>query len=276
MTAVAIVGAGPGLGQATARRFGREGFSIALISPPRSAKRRPAGHGSSAGHGITARGCAADMRGPRPPSGSSAAGRRRSRTGRGAAVQPDPRRDFLRGVLETTVATIWLPQRRFSILGHRGDFSSSAGRHRELGRGTVLLVRLPAAPPEQQALRARRPPSPGSRPTVQCFTTRSQAGHSRWATLPSSPERSKEAEIRSMRRTPWPRGYWTMHRQRDRSRHRRRRSLLTVCAASRANVRLPRRSAAAVTGLAPRRRRAGLDPRAGRCRASLGAKSFQR
>jgi NAD(P)-dependent dehydrogenase (short-subunit alcohol dehydrogenase family) len=30
MTTIAIIGAGPGLGQATARRFGAEGFSVAL------------------------------------------------------------------------------------------------------------------------------------------------------------------------------------------------------------------------------------------------------
>lgn len=32
MTTVAIIGAGPGLGLATARRFGREGHDIALIA----------------------------------------------------------------------------------------------------------------------------------------------------------------------------------------------------------------------------------------------------
>ncbi|MFF2087879.1 SDR family NAD(P)-dependent oxidoreductase [Nocardia sp. NPDC058176] len=32
MTTIAIIGAGPGLGLATARRFGREWFSVALIS----------------------------------------------------------------------------------------------------------------------------------------------------------------------------------------------------------------------------------------------------
>ncbi|MFI9408550.1 hypothetical protein [Nocardia gamkensis] len=30
MTSIAIIGAGPGLGAATARRFGREAFSVAL------------------------------------------------------------------------------------------------------------------------------------------------------------------------------------------------------------------------------------------------------
>ena len=35
MTTVAIVGAGPGLGAATARRFGSEGFEVALVSRSR-------------------------------------------------------------------------------------------------------------------------------------------------------------------------------------------------------------------------------------------------
>ncbi|WP_024794811.1 SDR family NAD(P)-dependent oxidoreductase [Tomitella biformata] len=35
MTTVAVIGAGAGLGLATARRFGREGFSVALISRTR-------------------------------------------------------------------------------------------------------------------------------------------------------------------------------------------------------------------------------------------------
>ncbi|MGO4427734.1 SDR family NAD(P)-dependent oxidoreductase, partial [Streptomyces sp. MCAF7] len=32
MSTIAIIGAGPGLGAAVARRFGREGYGIALIS----------------------------------------------------------------------------------------------------------------------------------------------------------------------------------------------------------------------------------------------------
>ncbi len=32
MPTIAIIGAGPGLGAATARRFGREGFGTALIA----------------------------------------------------------------------------------------------------------------------------------------------------------------------------------------------------------------------------------------------------
>lgn len=35
MSTIAIVGAGPGLGAATARRFGRQGFDVALIARDR-------------------------------------------------------------------------------------------------------------------------------------------------------------------------------------------------------------------------------------------------
>ncbi len=35
MTTIAIVGAGPGLGAATARRFASEGFEVALVSRSR-------------------------------------------------------------------------------------------------------------------------------------------------------------------------------------------------------------------------------------------------
>jgi NAD(P)-dependent dehydrogenase (short-subunit alcohol dehydrogenase family) len=33
MTTIAIIGAGPGLGAAVARRFGAEGFDVALVVP---------------------------------------------------------------------------------------------------------------------------------------------------------------------------------------------------------------------------------------------------
>ncbi len=40
MTTIAIIGAGPGLGVAVARRFGREGFDVALITST-TERRRP-------------------------------------------------------------------------------------------------------------------------------------------------------------------------------------------------------------------------------------------
>ena len=57
---MAIVGAGSGLGAAVARRFGSEGFSVALIA--RSQGRVDALAAELAEDGITARGFSADVR----------------------------------------------------------------------------------------------------------------------------------------------------------------------------------------------------------------------
>ena len=59
MPTIAIVGAGPGLGLAIARRFGREGFRVALVS--RAQSRLDALAGSLAAGGIEAAGFAADV-----------------------------------------------------------------------------------------------------------------------------------------------------------------------------------------------------------------------
>src|SRR6478609_6139223 len=56
---IAIIGAGPGLGAAVARRFGREGFSIALIS--RNQSKLDAMAADLKAGGLTARGYAADV-----------------------------------------------------------------------------------------------------------------------------------------------------------------------------------------------------------------------
>jgi short-subunit dehydrogenase len=60
MTTIAIIGAGPGLGQATARRFGTEGFSVALIS--RTQTNVDGLVAELEAEGITARGYAANAR----------------------------------------------------------------------------------------------------------------------------------------------------------------------------------------------------------------------
>ncbi|MEV8208309.1 SDR family NAD(P)-dependent oxidoreductase, partial [Streptomyces sp. NPDC079189] len=62
MTTMAIIGAGPGLGAATARRFGREGFEAALIS--RDQGRADALAAGLTPEGVTGSGIAADERDP--------------------------------------------------------------------------------------------------------------------------------------------------------------------------------------------------------------------
>ena len=62
MTTIAIIGAGRGLGAAVARRFGGEGFDVALIS--RSQDNVDALAADLSDDGITARGYAANVRDP--------------------------------------------------------------------------------------------------------------------------------------------------------------------------------------------------------------------
>src|SRR5215207_7748587 len=62
MTTLAIVGAGPGLGAAVARRFGAEGFAVAVLS--RRQDRVDALAADLTRAGVTARGYAADVRDP--------------------------------------------------------------------------------------------------------------------------------------------------------------------------------------------------------------------
>ncbi|MDT5033069.1 MAG: hypothetical protein QOC94_3240 [Actinoplanes sp.] len=60
MTIIAIIGAGPCLGAAVARRFGAEGFGIALVSRSQDKLDRLAA--GLRAEGYTARGYAADVR----------------------------------------------------------------------------------------------------------------------------------------------------------------------------------------------------------------------
>ena len=59
MKTIAIFGAGPGLGQAVARRFGREGFRVALVA--RDATRLESMAGDLAENGVEAAGFPADL-----------------------------------------------------------------------------------------------------------------------------------------------------------------------------------------------------------------------
>lgn len=137
MSVIAIVGAGPGLGMATARRFGREEFKVALIS--RTKGKVDALAQELSDEGIDARGYAADItiRDTIPAALDTAA--RELGTIDVLQFSPIPARDYLRPVLETTPEDLEAAT-AFSILG-----SATAIRHllpgmEKLGRGTVLLV----------------------------------------------------------------------------------------------------------------------------------------
>ncbi len=139
MTTIAIVGAGPGLGGAVARRFGAEGFSVGLIS--RSQDRADGLAAQLVGEGVTAQGFAADVR---DPAGLARTLERVTEAlGPIEVLQysPLPQKDFMRPVLETTPGDLVGPV-EFSIYGPVAAVHQVIPGMRFLGenRGTILFV----------------------------------------------------------------------------------------------------------------------------------------
>lgn len=139
MTTIAIVGAGPGLGAAVARRFGAQGFSAGLIS--RNQDRADGLAAELSAEGITAKGFAADVR---DPAGLARTLERVTEAlGPIEVLQysPLPQKDFMRPVLETTPADLVGPV-EFSIYGPVAAVHQVIPGMRFLGenRGTILFV----------------------------------------------------------------------------------------------------------------------------------------
>jgi NADP-dependent 3-hydroxy acid dehydrogenase YdfG len=134
---IVIVGAGPNLGLAVARRFGREGFAVGLIS--RTESRLVELAGQLRLDGITTAGAAADIR---------------DSDGLGDAIRtladklgpvevleysPLPAPEFMKPILETTVDDVRGPL-EFSVLGAVAAAQAVIGPMREAGRGTILFT----------------------------------------------------------------------------------------------------------------------------------------
>jgi NADP-dependent 3-hydroxy acid dehydrogenase YdfG len=137
MTTIAIIGAGRGLGAAVARKFGDEGFDVALIS--RSQDRVDALAADLTDHGIRARGYAASVRDP--VALVAALNRASQELSPIEVVQysPIPQPEFLRPVLETTLADLTAAV-EFSLYGPVTAVNHVLPQMRTLGRGTVLFV----------------------------------------------------------------------------------------------------------------------------------------
>ncbi|MGW2509073.1 SDR family NAD(P)-dependent oxidoreductase [Streptomyces scopuliridis] len=137
MTTFALIGAGPGLGAAVARRFGRHGFDIALIS--RSQRHLDTLAAQLGEDGITARGFAADVLDT--DALNAALDAATSALGPIEVVQysPVPHKDFMKPVLDTTAADLQGPL-AFSVGGPVTAVRNVLPGMRELGRGTVLFV----------------------------------------------------------------------------------------------------------------------------------------
>ncbi|WP_291379837.1 SDR family NAD(P)-dependent oxidoreductase [Demequina sp.] len=137
MPTIAIVGAGPGLGGAVARRFGREGYQVALIS--RDQAKLDALAQELASEGVTARGFAADVL--EPAALASALSAAASELGAITVLQysPLPFRTFLKPVLETP-PELALEALQFSLFGLMHAVDAVLPAMREAGAGSIVLI----------------------------------------------------------------------------------------------------------------------------------------
>ncbi len=137
MTTLAIIGAGPGLGAAVARRFGREGYDTALVS--RDQDRLDALATGLTGEGLTARGFAADVRDPKALTAALDAAATALGPIEVLQYSPVPQREFMLPVLDTTADDLAGPL-EFSVYGPVTAVRQVLPGMRALGRGTVLFV----------------------------------------------------------------------------------------------------------------------------------------
>ena len=137
MPVIAIIGAGPGLGAAVARRFGREGFSIALIARNQSKLDVMVAELTAAG--FTASAYAADVR--TPASLEAALTRAATELGPITVLQysPLPSRDYLKPVLDLT-PELALEALQFSALGLIHAVRAVLPGMREAESGSVILI----------------------------------------------------------------------------------------------------------------------------------------
>jgi len=137
MSVIAIIGAGPGLGAAVARKFGREGFSVALISRDQAKLDAMAAELTAAG--FTASGFAADVR--EPASLEAALERAAAELGPITALQysPLPSRDYLKPVLDLT-PELALEALQFSALGLIHAARAVLPAMRQAGSGSIILI----------------------------------------------------------------------------------------------------------------------------------------
>ncbi len=137
MTTIAIVGAGTGLGAAIARRFGTEGFAIALISRDQQKLEQLAEELKA--EGFNARGYAASVRDPDALTAALEQAGQDLGPIEVLEYSPLPQKEFLRPVLETTVADLSAAV-EFSVYGPVTAVHQVLQGMRVLGRGTVLFV----------------------------------------------------------------------------------------------------------------------------------------
>src|SRR3954453_7620430 len=134
---IVIVGAGPNLGLAIARRFGRAGLSVGLVS--RNQEKLDDLAGQLENDGVQAAGAAADIR-----DADGLAGAIESLADRLGPVEvleysPLPAREFMKPILETSVDDLRGPL-KFSVLGAVAATRAVIGPMLDAGRGSILFT----------------------------------------------------------------------------------------------------------------------------------------
>src|SRR3954466_15000138 len=136
-TSIVIVGAGPNLGLAIARRFGREGFAVGLVSRTQSKLDDLAGRLEA--DGIGAGGGAADIRDAAALTSAIESLAEKLGPVEVLEYSPLPAREFMKPILETTVDDVRGPL-EFSILGAGAAATAVIGPMLERGSGTILFT----------------------------------------------------------------------------------------------------------------------------------------
>src|SRR4051794_9669658 len=134
---IVIIGAGPNLGMAVARRFGREGLAVGLIS--RNQEKLDGLIVELTGDGITAAAAAADIR-----DRAALAAAIESLAGQLGPVEvleysPVPAAEFMKPILVTTAEDLQGPL-EVSVLGPATAVHTVLGPMRQARRGTILFT----------------------------------------------------------------------------------------------------------------------------------------
>jgi NAD(P)-dependent dehydrogenase (short-subunit alcohol dehydrogenase family) len=137
MTTFALVGAGPGLGLATARRFGAAGHTVALIS--RNAEKLDGLTADLTRDDIQARGFTADVLDIESLTTALYVAGEALGPIEILQYSPVPRADFMKPVLDTSADDLDAPL-AFSVKGPVTAVNAVLPGMRALGRGTLLFV----------------------------------------------------------------------------------------------------------------------------------------
>jgi short-subunit dehydrogenase len=134
---IVIVGAGPNLGAAVARRFGREGFAVGLIS--RNADKLDAMAADLATEGIRAAAAPADIRDATALSAAISSLADQLGPVEVLEYSPLPAREFMKPILETSVDDVRGPL-EFSVLGAVAAATTVLEPMLDRGSGTILFT----------------------------------------------------------------------------------------------------------------------------------------